>query len=873
MTDLDQIFHAALALPVQQRNSYLANACGGDQVLLAQIHSLLLHAGHPTEGFLEAIEPLAADWSQSFDLTPGQYLGRYRVDSKIGEGGMGAVYTAFDTQLQRQIAIKLLRPILSQPAAALQRFHSEARSAAALSHPNIATLYDSGETEGLPWLAMEFVAGTSLRDKLRDGPLSPQTVFRYATQVAEALSHAHSRGIVHRDIKPENIMIADDGLLKIIDFGIARILSESTDETTSIGTPAYTAPEVSSGHAATPASDVFSFGLVAYEMLTGHLPSTKDVLQTSSLPALSTLINRCLSVSPLERFSSGASLAAALRQLAIPASAPNRDPLAIVDFLNTTGNSELDWLSVGLAETLSVRLAKLASIQVIRLPNVRELTQRLSNPPDPNRLATSLSARWVVTGSFQKVGDSVRVHFGLLDAHSNSASWNGTVDGHWQDLFEIQDTVSSHIAREIESNPEHRLSPDTRNLLAYEHFARGRSLMHQMHSGALAEAIRQFEESLALDPGYALALSSLGTCCALQFLRTSNPEDIKRAGSFLERALALDPELGEPYPWLANIRLRKNDVAGAFAAGRNGILLQPDLPEAHYFYGGIHYMAAECGLAAPRAGLAAIVEAIRLQPNFHPAWLIMGALLLFLGQHQNAIRVLDEAIRSEGSPSWIYPFVGFQTLRATAILRQGRWEEALTAFGAARTHLEQGSDHLYRSCFLTLSACGLGDAALRLGNPTEAMAHFRHAWRIVREAPRMAGSQRLLIRAAVGLSSSYAATGDSVRARELFEDASAQLVEVAPQLSTVTLECGLAQLHLDLAVAAIRLGEQNRAANHLSEARVSGWLDAHWLSTDPELQSFRNDPSFISWLAELHAAEPLDFALPSGFPLDLSLVT
>lgn len=136
----------------------------------------------------------------------------------------------------------------------------------------------------------------------------------------------------------------------------------------------------------------------------------------------------------------------------------------------------------------------------------------------------------------------------------------------------------------------------------------------------------------------------------------------------------------------------------------------------------------------------------------------------------------------------------------------------------------------------------------------------------------MAGSQRLLMRAASGLSSSYAATGDSIRARELFEDTSSQLLELGPQLTTVTFECGLAQLHLDLAVAAIRLGEPGRAASHLNEARASGWLDAHWLRTDSELQPLRTDPYFISWLDELDAAEPLNLALPLGFPLDLTLV-
>jgi TolB-like protein len=858
VTELERIFQEALALPVESRSVYLAHACKEDALLLDQVHSLLSHAGHSTEGFLAVIEPVAAEWTQSstpaLDLTPGQSFGRYRIDAKVGEGGMGAVYRAFDTKLERQVAIKLLRRILGQPAAALQRFHAEARSAAALSHPNIATLHDSDETDGLPWLVIEYVAGTSLRDKLRDGPLSAAAVLRYAKQIAEALGHAHSRGIVHRDIKPENILIGDDGLLKIIDFGIARILAEAVTEDTFIGTPAYTAPELLTGGEATPASDVFSFGLVVHEMLAGCLPSSSRDWPEGSAPTLTAVIERCLSASPWERYPNGVRLAAALRSLALPEPVAQRDPIAVVDFSNRSGDPTINWLSVGLAETLSARLAKLDSIQVIRLSKVRELTQNSSHAPDPVSLAASLPARWVVSGSFQKHGDRLRVHTELFDAHSDADSWNDTVDGLWPDLFEIQDTVSSHIANEIAKGSDRRLSSDTRNLLAYEHFAKGRDLMHQMHPGALADAIRQFEEALVFDPDYALALSSLGTCCALQFLRTSNPEDIKRAGTYLERAIALDPELGEPYPWLANIRLRKNDSYGSFAAGLKGIQLQPDLTEAHYFYGGIHYMAAECGIAAPKAGLASFAEALRLQPKFHPAWLGLGALNLFLGQHQSAIEVLDEAIRREGSPGLIFPFVGAHTLRATAILRQGLWQEALASFDQALTHLEQGPDHLYRNCFLTLSACGLGDAALRLGDPSAAAAHFRRGWRIVHEAPRMVGSQRLLIRTAAGLASSYVAMGETARARELYEASSAQLVEVGAQLATLNFECGLAQLNLSLAVASIRLGDLDRAADHLRQARASGWLDAIWLRVDSELEPLHAHPAYVDWLAELDAA-------------------
>ena len=366
---------------------------------------------------------------------------------------------------------------------------------------------------------------------------------------------------------------------------------------------------------------------------------------------------------------------------------------------------------------------------------------------------------------------------------------------------------------------------------------------------------------MALDPDYALAYSGLGTAHALQFIRTSNPEDILCASRYLERAIELDPELGEPYPWLANIRIRKNDPAGAFAAGRKGIELQPDLAESHYFYGGLNYMVPDFQPGATRQTPAFLAEAIRLQPRFHAAWLGLGAAAAFLGRHAEAIRILTEAVRMEAEPELVYRFVGARTLLAIAHTRAGSWDAARVQHLDALEALRDTS-HIYTATFETLSTCGLGDIELRCGNESAALTHYRHARRIIREARSAVGGARLLIRINASLSAAYAAAGEMARARELAAEAAAQFESVAGQSATATFECSLAQLCLTLAAAEVRLGNIDAAANYLNRSRLLGWLDLHWLRTDPELRALHGHPQFVSFVEQLAAVPEIEIPTP-----------
>jgi len=250
---VEAIFHQAVLLPAEERRVFLETTCKDNPELLREVESLLAHEGEGTANFEAAIQPVALEMlfpqRRNPELPVATMLGPYRIDRKLGQGGMGAVYLATDTRLGRNVAVKVISSLAASEEAKA-RFFREARSAAALCHTNIATLHDLGDTGEMPWLVMEYVPGASLRTLLTS-PLDEATWLQYAVQIASALEHAHGRHIVHRDIKPENIIVTEGGHIKVIDFGLARAFQDQSPASGTLtgpnefmGTLAYSAPEV-----------------------------------------------------------------------------------------------------------------------------------------------------------------------------------------------------------------------------------------------------------------------------------------------------------------------------------------------------------------------------------------------------------------------------------------------------------------------------------------------------------------------------------------------------------------------------------------------------------------------------------------------------
>jgi len=346
---ISALFDAALELDADARERLLLREEGSHPAAVAEVRALL-RAHDRSDGFLEdpawhADPGLLAESPADAPLT-GRCIGPYQVSEEIGRGGMGVVYAARDARLGRTVALKMLPPAFSRDPIARERLSREARAAAALSHPSIATVYALEEIDGDLFIASELVRGSTLRALLASGPLAPDRLTDTLLQIADALDAAHRHGIVHRDLKPENVLIDAGGRVKVVDFGIARSVTPLPDAAsltltgTHLGTPGYMAPEQLRGNPVDARADVFAFGVMAYELAIGSHPfggsdpaSLLERLVSDSPPlsrpidppALDAIVRRCLRGDPDGRFPSGAELAASLRSMTRAAALPLKD--------------------------------------------------------------------------------------------------------------------------------------------------------------------------------------------------------------------------------------------------------------------------------------------------------------------------------------------------------------------------------------------------------------------------------------------------------------------------------------------------------------------------------------------------------------------
>jgi predicted Ser/Thr protein kinase len=328
-----ELFHAALERPAAERDAFLAAACGGDAALLVDVQALLAsHARASDARFIESpafendpdpLEGTMPAHSHGESLA-GRIIGPYRIEREIARGGMGVVYLARDTRLGRLTALKSLPAVLAESDDRRERLRREARAAAALAHPAVATVYALEEIDGALFIASEYIDGHSLREEIRRGPLERETVLSTARSIASALAAAHAQGIVHRDLKPENVMRTRDGAIKVLDFGLARLLPSDPEGPTTarltvegaiVGTPGYMPPEQMEGRPVDARADVYAFGVLLHEMLTGVLPGSAGLgTPDRSGPTrhLESIVKQCLAASPADRLQSGAALVAAL---------------------------------------------------------------------------------------------------------------------------------------------------------------------------------------------------------------------------------------------------------------------------------------------------------------------------------------------------------------------------------------------------------------------------------------------------------------------------------------------------------------------------------------------------------------------------------
>lgn len=367
----------ALDQPASQRAAFLEQACGTDASLREEVESLLGKLDTPSLAS-PAADLLAR--AAAAELAPGTMLAHYRVEAKLGEGGMGAVYRAFDTRLQRQVAIKVLLPELVDDPNHAQRLLREARAASALNHPNIVTVYEIGSEGGLDFIAMEYLEGRSLASLIPSKGLGMKRAMDYALQIAEGLAHAHGAGVVHGDLKPGNVMVNGGGRIKLLDFGLARRLRLTANQSRSLtvkgeiaGTPSYMAPEQAEGKTADERTDVFAFGAVLYEMLSGRRAFQGDstlavlgaVLREEPPPVsgvpheLERILRLCLRKDPARRFQNIGDIKLQLEEMKVAEPTP-------------TARNRRPWLLAAALGLVLIVVAALGALQLSRRPAARE---------------------------------------------------------------------------------------------------------------------------------------------------------------------------------------------------------------------------------------------------------------------------------------------------------------------------------------------------------------------------------------------------------------------------------------------------------------------------------------------------------------------
>jgi serine/threonine protein kinase/Tfp pilus assembly protein PilF len=870
---VQSLFYEALQLPADARSRFLKSRCDGDQQLQKELEELLQATDKPLEFLkqpvIDAAHQMVRDNTQP-TLAAGARLAHYEIISLLGTGGMGEVYLAEDTRLRRKVALKMLKPELTSEERDLRRFEQEALAASALNHPNILTIYEFRQVDNLRFIVSEYIEGDTLREKIAHGPLPPNAVVEIAMQIASALSAAHASGIIHRDIKPDNVIVRKDGIVKVLDFGIAKLSQSRLEETirrkalattsdTSqpgmvVGTAKYMSPEQARGQAIDVRSDIFSLGSVVYELITCKSAfageTATDVLAAiltadPSPPAnfvpdvpyeLERIISKAMRKDRETRYQAAADLQIDLQdykketefqaRLHVPArSRPartgwnSRTParatptqlgpqpslrqwfvvsgvliavlaivyfvaektagrleksqprtLAILPFRNLNQDPQTDFLGFSLADEI---ITKLGYINALNVRPSSSIAKYRNQVIDPQKVAADLDVDTLLTGSFIREADELRITAQLIDVRSDKILWRDVIDVKYDRLLTVQDRVSEQIIKGLELNLTPAEAASIKSVKpingeAYEYYLRG---IDFYSLNQFAEAISALEKSTSIDPNYAPAWAHLGraytTHASLEF---GGREDYIKAQAAYEKAIAINPSLLEPRIYMANLYTDTGRVEQAVPLLRSVLQDSPNNAEAHW----------ELGYAYRFAGMLteSVAECERARQN--------------------------------------NPQVKINSSALNAYLYLGEYEKFLESLPA--------NDNVY-----ILFYRGLG--TLYLHKPQEAAADFDQAY----------DRNSSLLPADVGKALSYSIMHQPARGLELLQQTEAKVED-----SGVSDAEGMYKLAEAFAI----LGDKASALHMLRHSVGGGFFCFPYFQNDPLLENIRGEAEFQSLLHE-----------------------
>ena len=603
----------------------------------------------------------------------------YRILEKLGAGGMGVVYKAEDTKLGRVAAVKTLPPdILAQPTERA-RLLREARAAAALNHPNVCTVHEIHDDHEPPFMVMEYVEGTSLRELLADGPLEPQRALDILRQVACALQAAHAQGIVHRDLKPENIMITPEDRVKVLDFGLARMpgLSRLTREGETPGTTPYMAPELFRGEDADARTDIWSLGVVAHEMLSGKPPFSGDYAAAvmyavlnedpSPLPpgespaskCLQNFVGEALKKKAPDRLPDMAAAAALMDTNGPPGpetSIREDKSIIVLPFANLSADPDQEYFSDGLTEEIITDLANLQDLTVISRGSAmtfKHTSMRIG------KIAAEIGVRYVLEGSVRRSGDRLRITAQLIDAATDTHLWANKYNGSIQDVFGIQEQVARSIARamqiKLDEKESRRLAatpvPD---IFAFECYLKARHELWKWTADGLGKALDYLNKGLEAAGENAVLLAGMGYVY-YQYCNTGVRNDagtLSKAEDFTQRALRLDPDSAYAHVVLALLKGWRGD---------------------------------------PRAAVSHLHRALETEPNHFDALVWLPCFLAFMGKSNSATPYVEHLQRVEP----YHPMTHFAAAKVR--IMDGRFREARDGLSKALEKFPD--DHLLNWIF------------------------------------------------------------------------------------------------------------------------------------------------------------------------------
>jgi len=647
------------------------------------------------------------------ELTRGTtFANRYEIIEELGKGGMGRVYRVEDTQLKQEVALKLIKPEIAKDKKTIERFRNELKLARNIRHKNVCGMFDLGETEGAHFITMEYIRGEDLKSFIhRSGQLAVGTAIRIAKQVCEGLSEAHKLGVVHRDLKSNNIMIDKEGNVRIMDFGIARSLKEKgiTGEGVMIGTPEYMSPEQVEGKEVDQRSDLYSFGVILYEMVTGRVPFEGDtpftigVKHKSERPKdpkelnaqipenLNSIILRCLEKNKEERFQNVRKILSEIKNIEVEKHVSMKIPewknsIAVLPFKNMSADPEQEYFCEGMAEEIINALTHIKDLRVVARTSAFSFKGK---DEDIREIGKKLAVDKVLEGSVRKAGNRLRITAQLINVDDGYHLWSEKYDRDLEDIFAIQDEISLAIVESMKLKllarektalrKRHTDDPEAYNL-----YLKGLYFAAKPNREALQKALEYFREALDKDPALASAHAGVAYVYgAMSSLDLALPKEMMpKAKAAAQKALQLDENLAEAHAlaamlayyyewdWDAAERSFNHTFAlnpghswahawrGWFCVAMNRYdeaireiklaqNLDPLMPLFYAFSVGIHVAAGKFDEAIDE-----FRKATELDPNIGLAYFHVGFVYMHKGELDTAVSIFRKSKELGVSPGW-----------------------------------------------------------------------------------------------------------------------------------------------------------------------------------------------------------------------------